>query len=118
MKLLNVCISLKIDQLYTSLKLLVDFVDSEKTSHVTDGGDLIGECDCVRTRRQARLRLKWNGCEYGVEEVKALIAATPVDEIMDEIRRYQGRENSDRNKIKNFEHPMLNLIGSLKIWPK
>lgn len=106
------------DQPITSLKLMVDFVDSERTSHVTDGSNLFGECDCIRNCRQAKLRLKWNGCEYSMEEVKALIAATPVDEIMNEIRRYQGRANSDQNKTKSFEHPMLNLVGSLRIWPK
>ena len=106
------------DQPITSLKFLVDFVGSKNAGHVSDSNDLIGECDCIRNCRQAKLRLKWNGREYGVEEVKALIAATPVGEIMNEIRRHQGRVNNGEKKTDNFEHPMLNLIGSLKIWPK
>ena len=106
------------DQPLTSLKISVDFVDGEKTGHVTDGDDLIGECDCARGCRQAKLGFKWNGCEYSVEEVKALIAATPVNEIMSEVRSFQGRGDTNPNRTKNFEHPMLNLIGSFKVWPK
>lgn len=103
------------DHPLTSLKMSVEFVDgiTEKTNVKHD--DLIGECDCTRNHHRANLILNWNGREYSVEEVKALIAAIPVEEIMDDIRRYQGHSSGRRRK---FEHPMLNLIGRYKIWPK
>ena len=104
------------DQPLTSLKMSVDFVENIEKSHVTK--DVNGGCDCTRNCGQAKLNLKWNGREYSVEEVKALIAATPVDEIMNEVDKYQGHSMNEAGKWRNFDHPMLNLLGNLKIWPK
>ena len=105
------------DHPLTSLKISVDFIEKGEKNVAAD--DLIGECDCTRHSRRANLRLNWNGREYSVEEVKALIAATPDKEILDEIRKYQGHSAADqRESGRSFEHPMLNLFGSFKIWPR
>ena len=105
------------DQPLTSLKMSVDFVEKiEKSGNTMENCNR--DCDCMRNCDRAKLSLKWNGREYSVEEVKALIAATPVDEILNEVRKYQGHSANETNKWRNFDHPMLNFLGSLKIWPK
>ena len=101
------------DQPLTSLKISVNFVKSHMTK------DINRECDCIRNYGRAELNLTWNGRKYSVEEVKTLTAATPVDEILNEVRRYQGHSmRKDRKWSGKFDHPMLEFLGSLKIWPK
>ena len=102
------------DQPLTSLKISVDFL--KKIDNTEE--DISRDCDCMRNCDHAKLNLKWNGREYSVEEVKALIAATPVDEILDEVGKYQGHSSNETNKWRGIDHPMLNFLGSLKIWPK
>jgi hypothetical protein len=109
------------DQPLTSLKMSANFVESHMTRDHYMNGE--GECDCIRNCGRAELRLVWNGQEYSVEEVKALIAATPVDEILTEVRRYQRHSTdpgsgNDGKWSGKFDHPMLEFLGSLKIWPK
>ena len=102
------------DQPLTSLKVSANFVES----HMTKDTNRYRECDCIRNNR-AELSLTWNGREYSVEEVKALIAATPVDEILNEVSEYQGHpRRRGRKQTSTFDHPMLEFLGSLKIWPK
>ena len=101
------------DHPLTNLKMSVDFIGSG--NNLATKSDATEECDCTRNHLRANVRLYWNGREYSEEEVKALIAATPVKDIMTEIERYQGRRKGSDGA---FEHPMLNLVGSVNIWPK
>ena len=107
------------DHPLTSLRMTVDFMDDVGTeSRMTQPG-ASGGCGYVRNCSRAELSLKWNGREYSVEEVKALIAATPVVEILDEVGDYQGHSRSRVHDWKSFDHSMLNFVGSLKIsWSK
>ena len=103
------------DQPLTSLKLSANFVESHMTR---SRGNLNRECDCSRNSGRAKLSLQWNGREYSVEEVRAVIAATPVDEVLNEVSRCQGRSVREAGKWSSLDHTMLDFLGSLKIWPK
>lgn len=106
------------DQPLTSLKISVDFtskVAESKREHMAGDG-MSEECDCAKNCHHANLSLRWNGHKYSVDEVKALIAATPVEDILNEVKSHQKRSTDIENN--NLDHPMLNLIGNLKVWPR
>ena len=105
------------DQPLTSLKMSAEFVENVSKSHMTKD-NMNRECDCIRNCGHAKLSLKWNAREYSVEEVEALIAATPVDELLNEVSKYRGHSTREVSRWRNFDHPMLDFLGSLKIWPK
>ena len=105
------------DQPLTSLKLSANFVESHTTR---SRGNVNRECDCSRNSGRAKLSLQWNSREYSVEEVRAVIAATPVDEVLNEVSRCQGHlvREAGHGKWSSLDHTMLDFLGSLKIWPK